>query len=251
MQKEIYAFISLFLVSCSGTPSQSALPSQPTFVPVASIPATPYIVAGTVQAGGVPVANALVDLLGTGQAGHYTFTRSDGSFRLVGTPQGPIVLRTGKWGFQTQVVRIVVDGDVIHNVTLEPGNVPQPLAIGASVGSVVKLDDTICMTSDPGVEDGDGGLGLVGPCKTFLLTIPQDGRLVATARWLGKDMYMTVLTPSHGKCCSSPLTLTFPVTTGSKVELGVSIHASDMLPLGATAPFELTTTLEPSAPVDR
>jgi len=58
-------------------------------------------------------------------------------------------------------------------------------------------------------------------------------------------MFMTVLTASRGTCCSSPLTLRVPVIAGSTVEVSVSIHAADTLPAGTTAPFELTTTLEP------
>jgi len=77
------------------------------------------------------------------------------------------------------------------------------------------------------------------------VTIPRDGTLVSTATWPGKDMFMTVLTASRGTCCSSPLTLRVPVTAGSTVEVSVSIHAADTLPAGTTAPFELTTTLEP------
>ena len=56
---------------------------------------------------------------------------------------------------------------------------------------------------------------------------------------------MQVLTSLHGYGGLSPLTLSFAVTAGSMVELGVGIHASDMLPLDATAPFELTVILEP------
>jgi hypothetical protein len=57
-------------------------------------------------------------------------------------------------------------------------------------------------------------------------------------------MYMTLVTALHGKCCSSPLTLRIPVTAGTPIELGVSIHASDTVPLGATAPFELVVTFD-------
>jgi hypothetical protein len=35
-------------------------------------------------------------------AGHYTFTGGDGSFRLM-VPKGAVALRTGKWGFKTQI----------------------------------------------------------------------------------------------------------------------------------------------------
>src|SRR5262245_30079749 len=127
---------------------------------------------------------------------------------------------------------------------LQAGDAPRPLAFETIVSSTVALDDTICATSDPGVEDGDGGLGLVGPCKTYLLNIPQGGTLAATVTWPAASMSMTLVTALHGKCCSSPLTIRFPVSAGSSVELGVSIHASDMLPLGTTAPFELKVSLE-------
>ncbi len=237
------------LLLCAACGSNQML-TPPTPVPVASVPVTSRAVSGTVLASGSPVQNALVDLLGVGGF-HYAFTGPDGRYRLVDPPTGPTVLRIGKWGFRTQMVSLTIDGDVSRSVTLLPGNSPPPLAIGARVASVVKLDDMICATSDPGTEDGEGGLGLVGPCKTFLLTVPKDGDLVATATWPGKDMYMTVLTASHGRCCSSPLTLRFPVTAGSMVELAVSLHASDLLPLGATAPFELTTTLEQGGGANR
>ena len=235
------------LLLCAGCEKASTL-TYATDIPVSAVSAAPSTcctLSGTVTADGVRIANALVDLLGTGQPGHYTFTRADGSFRLPGTPKGPIVLRIGKWGFKTQVITSTIDGDVSRDVNLQPGDLPASIAIGATVTSAVRLDDTICATSDPGLEDGEGGLGLVGPCKTYLLNIPRDGTLAATATWPGSGMYMTVITALHGKCCSSPLTLRFPVTAGSAIELGVSIHGSDMLSLGTTAPFELTVRLDP------
>ena len=124
------------------------------------------------------------------------------------------------------------------------GTVPAPLAIGVTVASAVKRNDPTCATADPGVEDGDAGLGLAGPCRTFRLIVPRDGTLVATASWPGRDMFMSVLTPARGTCCSSPLTLRVPVTAGSLVELGVNIHAAENWSVDTSAPFELTTTLD-------
>ena len=124
------------------------------------------------------------------------------------------------------------------------GTVPAPLAIGVTVASAVKRDDPTCATFDPGVEDGDAGLGLAGPCRTFRLIVPRDGTLVATASWPAANMFMSVLTPARGACCSSPLTLRVPVTAGSMVEVGVNIHAAGTLAVDTSAPFELTTTLD-------
>lgn len=229
-------------VSCGGSPA----PPEPTIPsPVPSVAAASCCtISGSVTASGAAVARALVDLVGTGQPGHYTFTQDDGSFRLTGVPKGAVALRTGKWGFKTQVVNLVVDGDFNRTFVLQPGDPPHPLAFETKESSSVALDDTICATSDPGVENGEGGLGLVGPCKTYLLDVPQDATLVATATWPAPTMYMTLVTALHGQCCSSPLTIRFPVSAGSIVELGVSIHASDMLPLGTSAPFDLKVSLE-------
>jgi Carboxypeptidase regulatory-like domain len=236
--------VPVLVLSVACRNAQSPMQPTPVIPSPSAASTTCCVLWGTVTADGIPVANALVDLLGTGQPGHYTFTRGDGTFRLPDTPKGAVIVRTGKWGYKTQVTSLVVDSDLNRVVTLQPGDAPVPLAFGKSVSSTVWLDDTICATSDPGVEDGDGGLGLVGPCKTFLLNVPQDGILVATATWPAPNMYLTMVTNLHGKCCSSPLTLRFPVTAGSAIELGISIHASDMLPLGTTAPFELTVMLE-------
>jgi hypothetical protein len=125
------------------------------------------------------------------------------------------------------------------------GPVPSPLAIGVTVAGVVMRDDATCATSDPDVENGAAGLGLLGPCRTFRLIIPRAGTLVATAAWPGSNLFMSVLTPGRGACCSSPLTLRVPVTAGSMVEVGVNIHGAGPAPIVASAPFELTTTLEP------
>ena len=133
---------------------------------------------------------------------------------------------------------------ITQPVTAQPGNAPTPLAFGETVSGLVTLNDPLCATSDAGVEDGDAGLGLVGPCKTFLLHVPEDGTLVATATWQAKNMYMALETALHGSCCSSPLMLRFRVTAGSTIELGVSIHASDLLPPGTMAPFSLIVALD-------
>jgi hypothetical protein len=153
------------------------------------------------------------------------------------------------------VTSYVVSGTVLtggmpvsHNVTFQPADLLQPLAVGTPVVSVVKQDDSICATSDPGVEEGDAGRGFVGPCKTFLVATSEDGTLVATATWTNKDMPMTVLTSSRGICCWSPLALHVAVTAGSTIELSVSIHASEMLPPETTGSFELVTRLERSGP---
>ena len=45
---------------------------------------------------------------------------------------------------------------------------------------------------------------------------------VGSATWSGKDRYMQVVTPLHGICCSSPLTLSLAVTAGSIVGEGAA-----------------------------
>jgi hypothetical protein len=233
----VLTILSLGCRQHASTLSPSAVPTP---IPSSSGSSSNYIVSGVVLAADGPVTNALVDLLGVSD---YLFTGSSGRFEF-GVPKGPIALRAGKWGFQTQIVDLMVDGDITRNLTLQPSDDPPMLPIGMKVTSVVKLDDTICATSDPGVEEGDAGRGLVGPCRLFKLTIPQDGTLVANVTWSDK-MYMTVLTPSRGKCCNSPLTLRIGVVAGSTIELGVGIHASELLPRDATAPFDLETAFEP------
>lgn len=127
---------------------------------------------------------------------------------------------------------------------IPPGTFPasgQPVQVGVAIPAVVTGTDAICTTSDPGVEDGDAGLGLVGPCKTFAIPIVADGVLEATVTWSDTNVYLTALTRTHGVCCSSPLTWRSRVARGDTVILGVGLHAPQ--DASAAASFILVTRL--------
>jgi hypothetical protein len=122
-----------------------------------------------------------------------------------------------------------------------PGTFPtsgEPLPIGSTISSIVTGNDPYCTTSDPHIEDGDGGLGLLGPCKTFVVTSSQTEGIEATVTWSNPSVYLTLLTPTSGVCCSSPLVLRLSVKAGSPTILGVGLHA----PQDATAAQSFTLT---------
>jgi hypothetical protein len=114
---------------------------------------------------------------------------------------------------------------------------PSVVAVGETVRSIVASGDPHCTTTDPNVEDLDA------PCKTFQTIAPRGGTLVADLTWDNKDIFMELLTPSLGRCCTSALMLEFPVTAGLAYTLAVGFHGITGGGPMATAPFQLTISL--------
>jgi hypothetical protein len=117
---------------------------------------------------------------------------------------------------------------------------PETIVVGETFTSTVTADDPECDSDDPGFEDG----ALRAPCRTFQFVAPFSGTFVADLHWSNSQTYMELLTPSSGKCCSSPLKLLFSVVAGESYVFGVGFHGMNAERGPATAPFELTTRIE-------
>jgi hypothetical protein len=111
------------------------------------------------------------------------------------------------------------------------------LPLGGSVMSTVSATDPQCDTSDPTVEE------LSAPCKTFQFTAPRTAVFVARLTWPQPDIFLELLTPAYGRCCTSPLSLSFGVQVGATYTISVGFHGVAGRDRIGSAPFELTTSL--------
>jgi len=132
----------------------------------------------------------------------------------------------------------------VETATVHPSPTdPAPtdtITVGETVRSVVASDDPHCDTVDPTKEELDA------PCKTFEFTAPRTGTLAASLSWSNSDTFLELLTPLYGRCCRSPLLLTFGVQAGEKYILSVGFHGTAGAgPRDGRAAFELTTSLTP------
>jgi len=114
---------------------------------------------------------------------------------------------------------------------------PSTLPLGDSVMSTVSATDPECDTSDPTVEE------LRAPCKTFQFTAPRTAVFVARLTWTPPDIFLELLTPAYGRCCTSPLSLSFGVQAGATYTISVGFHGVASGDRMGSAPFELTTSL--------
>lgn len=114
---------------------------------------------------------------------------------------------------------------------------PEALPLGDSIVSTVSATDPECDTSDPTVEE------LLAPCKTFQFTAPRTGVLIARLTWPQPDIFLELLTPAYGRCCTSPLSLSFGVQAGAVYRISVGFHGVAGRDRTGSAQFELTTSL--------
>ncbi|HLV26371.1 MAG TPA: carboxypeptidase regulatory-like domain-containing protein [Gemmatimonadales bacterium] len=102
----------------------------------------PGVVAGRVQAGGRPLAGALVELAGVALQ---VRTNGDGEFRLTGIPIGSHSLHVRSLGYRNHIKPIVVDTELRDTIIVSLESAPNTLdvvqIIGSRARSVMALEE--------------------------------------------------------------------------------------------------------------
>jgi predicted metal-binding protein len=87
--------------------------------------------------------------------------------------------------------------------------------------------------------------GLCAACHSVSRTIqfvaPRTGWFTAELAWLDRDVDLALLTSTRGRCCKSPLSVTFQMEDGTTYLFSVSDHAARNG--SPDAPFEVTTSI--------
>jgi hypothetical protein len=211
--------------------------------PLLTSPSKGYVLSGVVTdaAASWPIIGATVRVSSGQMALAEVLTDGSGAYRLTGLPPGFVFLRISKDGYQTATpTAFIASSDTVTNVTLTPNNTGKRTPnIGEPIMSSVSADDPLCNTADPSYED------LQAPCRRFRFIAARSGALVADLTWNDVGIFMELLTPDLGSCCSSPLRLRFPVIADHAYELNVGFHGTTGAGPRGAAPFMLTTSLAP------
>jgi len=238
--------LSAGLVVASGCGGGST-PLTRTRVPTAATSSTASPVSGMGSIGFVAsiggshhrdaIQGALVRILDGALAGTEVLTDSTGIYKLPQVSDG-ITVSVVKTGYLTAVGTLVA-GSPLGFVLVPAERSVQPLGEGEHVRSNVTSLDPLCDTGDTRVEELDA------PCRTYQITPSRSGTLVAELTWIDREIFMELLTPSVGKCCTSPIRLQIPVIRGVTYTLNIGFHGTTGAEPKGSAQFELTTSIVP------
>jgi hypothetical protein len=218
--------------------SENTSPASPSPQPTASASLLTGNVYAIVQRHQwVPIVGAAVRILDGPLAGTEVLTNTGGTYSFAGLPIRTVTVEVAQPGYRVAVATAIIPTDGLNFVLLRDEQPVQRISVGETVRSTVSADDPRCDTGDPHVEELDA------PCTTFQFTSPRAGILVADLVWSGSGIYMELLTPTLGKCCSSPLHLQFAVTSGVTYTLSVGFHGTTGAGPKGRAAFELTTSV--------
>jgi len=194
------------VMACAGEePTAPVAPPPP--------PATPlptYVVFGTVQdEAGAPLSGAVADLVGLGRS---SISNDNGYFSFTGV-RGPMTVRVGKDGYETQSRYLNVTADLAFSVKLLRVQTSEDIVLGQTIRSTVSEGARPC---DPIRWDA------AAPCRRFGFTAPFSGLFVVSISWNGgSELDATMMNPNDTYLATSTESGFEQITLVAIVEAGV------------------------------